>query len=466
VLVGGDVTGGNSCAKTTTRTWRAIDACGNSSVTRSQTVTQVDTQAPTIGQAGANATINCTATPVFTAPTASDACNTVTVILVSDVTTAGVIPGSFTETRTWRAVDACGNSSVTRSQTIVVECQVTVCTLTQGAYGNPGGNICLPNGTTVNQTQIMINALTAAPGNVKVFGRQDLNRYWVLRLSDVNQGSNSNIFKMLPGGGPSKVFGLDTYAGVPEYQNHPTWPVAPLQPGGPTAGKIRNILFAQTMTLYFNTTIAGSGLGNMPLGPGQLVIADRNCGSQSPVPGTNDTVSFMGYTAIAYIVNPANGYPATVQGLLQLANDKLGGVALPGVSLDQINDAVDAINEGFDECRMWVGYIAPNGGRMLVNSDAYKPENKSPEQALSVTAYPNPYNDQVRFVIESSISGQGSLDVYNMLGQKLQTVFTGFIMAGKGQAIEYKVPVQNRENLVYILRVKDKQVTGKLIRID
>jgi hypothetical protein len=47
--------------------------------TVSQTITQVDTQAPVIGTAGADATIECTATPSFTAPTASDACNTVTV---------------------------------------------------------------------------------------------------------------------------------------------------------------------------------------------------------------------------------------------------------------------------------------------------------------------------------------------------------------------------------------------------
>src|SRR5213075_1693766 len=70
--VGSDVTGGNSCAKTTTRTWIAVDACGNSSATSSQTITQVDTQAPIIATAGADATIECTATPVFTAPTASD----------------------------------------------------------------------------------------------------------------------------------------------------------------------------------------------------------------------------------------------------------------------------------------------------------------------------------------------------------------------------------------------------------
>ena len=153
--------------------------------------------------------------------------------------------------------------------------------LTQGAYGNPGGNICLPNGTTVNQTQIMINALTNEPGNQKVFGRQDLNRYWVIRLTDVNQGPNSNIFKMLPGGGPSAVFGTDNVAGVPEYSNTPSWPVVPLQASNPQAGKIRNQLFAQTLTLYFNTTIAGSTLANVSLN-GLAVIAPRNCGSSDP----------------------------------------------------------------------------------------------------------------------------------------------------------------------------------------
>jgi hypothetical protein len=346
--------------------------------------------------------------------------------------------------------------------------------LTQGAYGNPGGNICLPNGTTVNQTQIMINALTSAPGNMAVFGRQDLNRYWVIRLSDVNQGNNSNIFKMLPGGGPSKKLGLDTYPGVPEYSNTPTWPVAPLQPNGPTTGKIRNILLAQTITLYFNTTIAGSFLGDVPLNC-QIIVADRTCGSLEPVPGTADTISFTSYAAIAYISNPANGYPATVSGLLQLANDVLGG-ANTSVSLDAVNDAISAINEGFDECRLWTGTICGNTGRYLTNRNT---ENQSginkgtvaeptleAAKNLQVSAYPNPYNDQVKFVVESPVSGQGSLEVYNVLGQKLQTVYQGFIFAGKGQVIEYKVPPFNRTNLIYIFKVGGQQVTGKLLKLE
>src|SRR5437879_12105614 len=53
----------------------ATDACGNHSATVTQTITATDTHAPTIGAAGSNATIDCTASPSFTAPTASDDCS-------------------------------------------------------------------------------------------------------------------------------------------------------------------------------------------------------------------------------------------------------------------------------------------------------------------------------------------------------------------------------------------------------
>src|SRR6185369_7441421 len=117
-----DVTGGTTCAKTFTRTWLAIDVCGNSSSTVSQTITVTDTTPPTIGSAGANTTVEgCpqSFTPTFTAPTASDNCSgAITPTVVSDVT--GGTSCAKTFTRTWIAVDGCGNSSGTVAQTITV----------------------------------------------------------------------------------------------------------------------------------------------------------------------------------------------------------------------------------------------------------------------------------------------------------------------------------------------------------
>src|SRR4029077_6409985 len=110
--VGGDVSAGTACIRTITRTWNAIDACGNTSNTVSQTITVVDTQAPTIGTPGANATIECTATPSFTAPTVSDVCNTASVQQVGGDVSAGTAC-IRTITRTWNAIDACGNTSNT-----------------------------------------------------------------------------------------------------------------------------------------------------------------------------------------------------------------------------------------------------------------------------------------------------------------------------------------------------------------
>ena len=81
----------------------------------------------------------------------------------------------------------------------------------------------------------------------------------------------------------------------------------------------------------------------------------------------------------------------------------------------------------------------------------------------SVIAAPNPFNDRIRFSLQSAVSGQGSLELYNMLGQKIKTVFQGQVEAGKVQSIEYSVPNSQRSNLIYLFRVGDQKVTGKLI---
>nr|MBA3978824.1 T9SS type A sorting domain-containing protein [Nitrosopumilus sp.] len=81
----------------------------------------------------------------------------------------------------------------------------------------------------------------------------------------------------------------------------------------------------------------------------------------------------------------------------------------------------------------------------------------------SVKAFPNPYNDRIRFVINSKEAGQGSLEVHNMLGQKVKTIHQGLFTAGT-QTFELQVPNSQRSTLIYVLRLNGQQVTGKMLQ--
>jgi len=107
----------NQCGIIVERTWTATDECGNTS-TETQRLVIVDNEAPVVSEAGANAIIECPAVPVFTAPTATDNCSEVTILVISDVTEGSDC--SYTRTITWAAADACGNRSGSVSQSITV----------------------------------------------------------------------------------------------------------------------------------------------------------------------------------------------------------------------------------------------------------------------------------------------------------------------------------------------------------
>ena len=98
-------------------------------------------------------------------------------------------------------------------------------------------------------------------------------------------------------------------------------------------------------------------------------------------------------------------------------------------------------------------------------ADAKEAITKKPEN-ISVSSYPNPYNDNIRFRLESKVTGKGILEVYDIFGRKIQTVFEGNVYAGKSQIIQYHVPAQSRTNLMYRFKVGENLATGKLVRLD
>ncbi len=118
-----DVTVAGTCPqeRTITRTWRATDDCGNSS-TCAQIIVVDDSVGPTL-TCPANITIQCGAItlPASTgSATATDNCDATPTISFADVTTGGACPQESTITRTWTAIDDCGNSSQC-VQTVVVD---------------------------------------------------------------------------------------------------------------------------------------------------------------------------------------------------------------------------------------------------------------------------------------------------------------------------------------------------------
>jgi hypothetical protein len=255
-----------------------------------------------------------------------------------------------------------------------------------------------------------------------------------------------------------------------------------------TKGKINNVFLSQTITLGLNLRIS-STLPGFQIQAGTMATADPvgGCGSTTPKVRScyYDAIlmkvvvvnEYTYRTILPSVINALDckGYAHTVTGLFMLANDALGNVdgtigSECGASLSDINAAVDAINNAFDECKVFIGWnveacvpvVAPiAGGRTGTFADETGIVNDKP----TVSAYPNPFNDRIRFIIKSPAAGQASLEVYNSLGQKMQTVYKGYLFVGRGETVDYFVPATQRTNLFYILRVGDKQVSGKLISI-
>jgi len=119
-------------AYTLTRRWTAADNCGNT-LSISQRITVVDNGKPTFTSFPANTTISCTdPIPSVGAATATDGCGAATVTYLGQSTVSGSCPTSYQIRRTWRATDACGNSTVNTQTIQVTDTGAPVFTSTPG----------------------------------------------------------------------------------------------------------------------------------------------------------------------------------------------------------------------------------------------------------------------------------------------------------------------------------------------
>jgi hypothetical protein len=105
------------CGELIERSWTVTDDCGNS-ITVSQTITVVDTTAPTFVSVPADATVECDAVPAPAQVVAEDNCDENLIILFEESIVEEGCP--YTIERTWTVFDNCdNNTSYTQTLTVV-----------------------------------------------------------------------------------------------------------------------------------------------------------------------------------------------------------------------------------------------------------------------------------------------------------------------------------------------------------
>jgi hypothetical protein len=252
--------------------------------------------------------------------------------------------GSFFNTGctevTCAAVDTCGNGSTCKFNVCVVAGgHAEGCSLTQGFYGNPTGKF------NVIPSLTLLNSLLTPPLVVGKFGVRSLS---------IPAGAAVLLQNSLPAGG--QAISLPNNGD----QNLPTATMLTSSKGNSVNSKFANILLGQTITLALNVRL-DANLLSFPLPAtfctqGTLPGPDARRGTSDDILVAGDFLSFSIPASVLAALSDAgigilNG---NVQGLLELANRGLAGLSTGAATLADINAGVDAINRGFDNCRVLV----------------------------------------------------------------------------------------------------------------
>ena len=316
------------------------------------------------------------------------------------------------------------------------------CSYTQGFYGNQGGLACIPENQKVNAKYIMLGAVTASGGHFD-FGDKNSkeDRYFRLKLSDIE---DDKIFKMLPGGGPSNAL-----KGFATYDMQDTWDNVPLIKKAPRTGKIKNNLLSQTMTLYFNLHADGS-LGGYQLKENFYTAATVACGSESYIENSVQMFNIPGNIISFLETNNSN----TVEGLFKLANDALGGHDIGSLSYSNITEAVDVINNAFDECRVLVSDTVYD--KVVAGLTDDKP---------IFTIYPVPFVDNVKIKYEINSGLTAKIQVFDIRGRLVKTVIDKDIYYHKVTTLDLNH--KTFANQVYFIKLStgDKTTMKKIISV-
>ncbi len=365
------------------------------------------------------------------------------------------------------------NGCVSQCSIELEACQsAQFCSFTQGFYGGEGGIGCQLDGAIKTAGDLMQSAIPN--GESQLFGVEGNMKVFELFGSEI---ADETIFTMMPGGGPSKAL-----AGYATYGDLNTWNNVPIK----NNGGIGNVLLSQTMALYFNIVQDSLQKPDDILALHQVVISGQylvtatpvSCGSDQAVMGQDQYTTIP--QEIINVLNDLYGGSPTIGDLYELANGFLGADQnlvdnYGNISLSSVTAAVDAINRGFDECRILIGFT---------NSDPEQGSRNDPEFAgtidaenidvklaargstIDLNAYPNPFTTKatIKFVVTEKT--HAVLQVYNLNGMEVQKLFDGTAEAGEVYEAKFDATALPKGMYIYRLVTEHETAVGSLVPKD
>lgn len=206
--------------------------------------------------------------------------------------------------------------------------------------------LSVPSNTVCSGDNVRKFILDAAIDTIRV-GRLGHSVYYLSDTDDVKF-----IISHLPGGGPAKALSASDMR-ITDLS------IANRNIKG---GKFSNSLVVYTLILAIN--LHNSDLGGFSLRYGYLTTRKSDC-SGKPVMCSDDTTAIqslhMQDNVVSYLTSTDN---ATIQGLLDLANDMLGSKVIPGhgwpvpaPSYTEVCEQINTVINAFSNSAVFLGYF-------------------------------------------------------------------------------------------------------------
>ncbi len=354
--------------------------------------------------------------------------------------------------------DANGCTTKDTTELVVEDCgDDDFCTYTQGYFGSKNGKAC--DGDSLYQNPVSLIRSLLLPGNI-ILGAGT-------RTITITVNDSVRVNMVMPGGSAPRAL---THTGNISMSQLGAYNYLNRQ------GRLNNVFLSQTLALSLNLRINPTLL-HFALDSGYLVTQKlANCGDTTTTLSCEmDSAAIESWPMNDQVVGylDANG-GATVENLLNLANKLLGQVLMPGTSgaggttvpsYSAVSGMVSAINEAFDECRVFLLYnptkmVCPELGVPQLYVDVPEEPVRS---AIRVNAFPNPYGMLIQFSLTATIGGQAELSLFDLSGRQLAQLYQGNWNAGDWRLINYAIKPGQAVPMIYRFRVGKEIVTGKLM---